>query len=126
VPTDDDHLTEPLLGDPLEPMSDEDITRHARDVVTNVSMLGDVRDRDWNASLMLIICGWDPMPPNASTLFVVPMAPHQGGRWLNGRVPGVTMQATCVPMESAEALVAKVAEFHRMLHPEAPDHGVSS
>ncbi len=109
------------MGDPLEPMSDEDIIRYARGVITQEYMLADARDRDWSQSLMLLICGLDPMPPNASTLFLVPMGPHMSGRWLNGRVPALTFTATIVPMENTEALVAKVFEFHKMLNPD-PDN----
>jgi hypothetical protein len=111
--------TEPTaLGDPLEPMTDAEIVRYARGVVTNKYMWADANDQDWAMSLFLILCNWKPLPANASTLFLVPMAEHAGGRWLNGRVPGVTMSAVCVPMESVNALVAKVKEFDAALHPE--------
>lgn len=112
--------TEPAAeAEPLEPFTDAEIVSYARGVITQEYMLADVvNDRDWNASLMLLICGWDPMPANASCLFLVPLAPHQGGRWLNGRVPALTMKATCVPMESTEPLIMKCREFHALLHPE--------
>jgi len=115
---DDEHLTQPLLGEPLVPMTDEEIVTYARGVITQEYMLANATDRDWQASLMLLLSGWNPIPPNASTLFLVPMADHQGGRWLNGRVPGVTMRATCVPMESVPALTAKLDEFWKALYPE--------
>jgi hypothetical protein len=112
---------EPKVAEPLPLMSEEDITKHARSVVTNLSLLADARDRDWQHSLMLLLCGLDPVPPNASNLFVVPMGPHMSGRWLNGKVPGVTISATMVPVENAEALVAKIMEFDALLNPEPTD-----
>ena len=113
-----DEETPVALGEPLEPMSDADIVRYARGVITNEYMLADATDRDWQSSLMLMLVSWKPMPANASTIFLVPMAEHAGGRWLNGRVPGVTFHAICVPMESVAALVAKCDEFFTLLHPE--------
>jgi hypothetical protein len=109
----------PTRGEPLELMTDEDIVRYARGIITNEYMLGDARDHDWSMSLMLLIGGWNPVPSNASTLFLVPMDEHMSGRWINGRVPGVTLKAQCVPMENVEALLAKCDEFYRSLHPEA-------
>jgi hypothetical protein len=114
-----DEETPVPLGDPLEPMSDEDIIKYARGVITNEYMLADVvNDTDWQTSLMLLLVMWKPVPTNASNFFLVPMAEHMNGRWLNGRVPGVTFSAICVPMESCEALLAKCDEFYKALHPE--------
>lgn len=108
------------LGDPVEPFTPEEILRYAREVVTQQSMLADVMDRDWSQSLLLMLCAWDPIPANLSTLFIVPMGPHMSGRWLNGRVPGITMSAKPVPMESAQALVEQIMAFDKLLHPEVP------
>lgn len=106
------------LGDPLVLMTDDEIVKYARGVITNQYMLADVNDPDWKFSLMLMLCMWEPVPANASCLFLVPMHPHEGGRWLNGRVPGVTISAVCVPMENVEALIAKCDEFWKLLNPE--------
>lgn len=108
------------LGKPIEPFTADEIVQFAREVVTQQSMLADIRDQDWSHSLMLMLGGWDPIPANVSTLFVVPMGPHMGGRWLNGRVPGVTISAKPVPMESAQALVEQIMAFDKMLNPEVP------
>lgn len=113
-----DEETHVPLGDPLKPMSDEDIVKYARGVITNEYMLADATDQDWQMSLFLILCNWKPLPANASTIFLVPFAAHVGGRWLNGRVPGCTFSAVCVPMESVDALIAKYNEFFHLLHPE--------
>jgi hypothetical protein len=86
-------------------------------------MLANANDPDWSMSLTLLLCVWEDMPPNLSSLFLVPMAPHAGGRWLNGRFPGVTVSAIPVPMESAEALIAKCDEFFTLLHPETGQQG---
>ena len=114
------------LGAPLEPMSTDDIVRYARGVITQEYMLADVaHDRDWQHSLMLLMSAWTKVPANASTIFLVPMAAHQNGRWLNGRVPGVTLSAVCVPLESVEALIRQCDIFYDLLHPgesrESPD-----
>lgn len=107
------------LGAPLEPMSTDDIVRYARGVITQEYMLADVAtDRDWQMSLMLLMSAWKTVPANASTVFLVPMAAHAGGRWLNGRVPGVTISAVCVPMENVPTLIAKCDEFWAALNPE--------
>jgi len=108
--------------EPIEPFTADEIVTYARGVITQEYMLADVaNDRDWQHSLALLLCGWTSMPPNASCLFLVPMAPHNRGHWLNGRVPALTFQATNVPMESAEALIAKCDEFYTLLHPEPAD-----
>jgi len=106
------------LGAPLEPMSTDDIVRYARGVITQEYMLADVaQDHDWQISLMLLMSAWKKVPANASTVFLVPMAAHAGGRWLNGRVPGVTLSAVCVPLESVEALISQCDKFYDLLHP---------
>jgi len=106
------------LGAPLEPMSTDDIVRYARGVITQEYMLADVAtDRDWQHSMMLLMSAWKKVPANASTIFLVPVNAHQGGRWLNGRVPGVTLSAVCVPLESVEALISQCDKFYDLLHP---------
>ena len=116
-----DEETPRTPGEPLEPMSDADIVRYARGVITQEYMLANYNDRDWQHSLMLLVSGMAEkgFPPNASALFLVPMAPHASGRWLNGRVPGLTMSCTMVPTENVDALLAKCDEFYKLLHPEA-------
>lgn len=107
------------LGDPLEPMSDADIIRYARGVITDEYMLADADDPDWHSSLMLILSGMmKALPPNASTMFLVPLGPHMHGHWINGRAPGVTMSAVCVPVESVAPLLAKCDEFWKAINPE--------
>jgi hypothetical protein len=102
-------------------MTDEEIVKYARGVITQEYMLADIRDRDWNSSLMLIMSGIAEsggFPANASCLFLVPMASHQNGRWLNGRVPALTTNCTMVPVESVEALITQCDAFYAALHPE--------
>jgi hypothetical protein len=102
-------------------MTAEEIVKYARGVITQEYMLADANDRDWAHSLMLLLSGMvehGGYPPNASSLFLVPMAEHQNGRWLNGRVPGLTMSAVMVPMESVDALIAQLDDFYYALHPE--------
>lgn len=121
APGDEPQADETLtLGEPIEPFTADEIIQFAREVVTQEAMLADVRDQDWSHSLMLMLCAWNPIPANLSTLFIVPMGPHMSGRWLNGRVPGVTISAKPVPMESAQALVEQIMAFDKLLHPEVP------
>jgi hypothetical protein len=105
-------------AEPLKPMSDDDIVKYARGVITQEYMLADIQDHDWQMSLMLLMSAMKSIPANASTYFLVPMAAHQGGRWLNGRVPGVTLSAVMVPMENVEALFKQLNDFYYALHPE--------
>lgn len=101
----------------LEPLSDAQIDEYARGVVTNTMLLADATDRDWRASLMLILLGIGEPPENMSTIMLVPMAEHMGGRWLNGRVPGVTMRAHPVPVEQVRQLLDRIDEMDRALNP---------
>jgi hypothetical protein len=117
-PLPEEEMTPVELGAPIEPLSDADIVRYARGVITQEYMLANANDIDWYHSLILLIAHWNPRPENISSLFLVPMAPHAGGRWLNGRVPGVTISAVPVAMESVDALIAKCDEFYRLLHPD--------
>ena len=109
------------MADPVTPFTEEEILKHARDVVTNTALFADANDPDWGVSLMLLLSGWQDMPPHLSSLFIVPLAPHMGGRWLNRRVPGVTISCVAVPRESVVPLLAKTRELHTMLYPEAND-----
>ena len=115
----DDEPTKTI--EPVPEMTPEEIVKYARGVITQEYMLADANDRDWAHSLMLLLSGMvehGGYPPNASSLFLVPMAEHQNGRWLNGRVPGLTMSAVMVPMESVEALITQCDAFYAALHPE--------
>jgi hypothetical protein len=112
---------DPATGEPLEPFTDDEIIEKARGVITGLYMLADVRDPDWETSMILLLGGMaDKWPPNTSTLFLVPMVPHANGRWLNGRVPALTTKAEFVPIESCLALMDKIQEFWRALNPEIP------
>jgi len=111
----EEYLVERYCIGTLPLMTEQEVIDAAREVVTNVSWLADAEDRDWNHSLMLMLCMLDPMPPNASTLLLVPRGPHMGGRFLNGRVPGVTLSAKMIPMENVEAVLAKIREFDVLL-----------
>ncbi len=105
------------LDAPIEPLTDADIIRYARGVITNEYLLANANDRDWAHSLALMLSAWKNIPENASSLFLVPLEPHNNGRWLNGRVPGVTFSAIPVAIESVDALIAKCTEFYKLLHP---------
>lgn len=110
-----------MTAEPIEPFTEAEIVRYARGVVTNEYLVANVGDdQDWQHSMMLLLSAWDPdeIPPNLSTCFLVPLAPHQAGRWLNGRVPGVTISAVPVAMESLDPLNAKITEMWQALNPD--------
>lgn len=115
VPAEDEQV---WIGAPIEPLSDADIIRYARGVITNEYMLANANDPDWMHSLMLMLSAWKEIPANASSLFLVPLAEHQNMHWLNGRVPGVTVSAIPVATQSVDALIAKCDEFYKLLHPD--------
>lgn len=46
---------------------------------------------------------------------IVPVAPHMGGRWLNGYVPGVTVELSIIPSESVEAVDAEITRMREAL-----------
>jgi hypothetical protein len=101
----------------MPPFTPEEINNYARGVVTNEYMMANLNDPDWLISLTLLVNGWENPPENVSTLFLVPFAEHANGRWLNGRVPGCTMTAVAVPVESVQPLLDQIQEFRRLLHP---------
>ena len=106
------------MSEPMTLMTDDEIVKYARGVITGEYLLADATDRDWSMSLALLLSGWKDIPPNASVTFLVPMRDHQNMHWLNGRVPGCTVSAICVPMENVEALIAKCDEFWKFLNPD--------
>ena len=112
---------QPLLpGTPIPTLTADEIVRYARGVVTQEYMLANVNDRDWQTSLMLLLSLWKEkdIPENCSSVFLIPMSQHMGGRWLNGRVPAVTLSATAVAVESVEPLLEKIQEFWQLMNPE--------
>jgi hypothetical protein len=109
-----------VTAEPAPPFTEAEIVRYARGVITNEYLVANVNDHDWQFSMSLLLCAWDKddIPPNLSTCFLVPLAPHANGRWLNGRVPGVTISAIAVPMESVDMLNDKIQEMWAMLNPD--------
>lgn len=86
----------------IEPLTPEQVIEAARDIVTNVSLVADLADRDWQMSLALMVSGLARYTNLG--LILVPMAPHHHMHWLNGRVPGITMKCTPIARESTEAI----------------------
>jgi hypothetical protein len=116
----------PTVSEPMEPFTEAEIIEKARGVITGAYLMADIRDHDWQHSLALLVSGWEDPPENVSTLFLVPLAPHANGRWLNGRVPGVTTSAECVPIESVQPLLDQIQTFWHAINPDvapAPQSG---
>lgn len=93
----------------------DEIVRLAREIVTGDLLIVDLEDQNWQASMMLLLSGWE-IPENLG-LIVVPVGPHLSGLWLYGRVPGVTVQATLIAEENLAALQAEVDRMHAALFP---------
>lgn len=102
---------------PVPRMTEEAIVETARRMVTGDLMVADPNDRDWQMSLWLLIAAMENRPPNLG-LILVPLGPHMSGRWLNGRVPGVTFEATFVAEEDVTALGEEYERMWKALHPE--------
>jgi hypothetical protein len=104
----------------VEPRTPAEITTLARQIVTGDLMVVDLEDRDWQMSMMLILSLWESIPENIG-LIVVPLKDHASGRWLSGRVPGVTMRCFLVATEDLPFLKAEVDRMNAALWPEAAE-----
>ena len=70
---------------------------------------------DWQTSLSLMA----PSIVSAHNLgaVLVPVGPHLGGYWLNGRVPGVTLSCVLVAKGDLRALQRHVDAMNAALYP---------
>ena len=104
----------------VEPRTPAEITALARQIVTGDLMVVDLEDRDWQMSMMLILSAWktESIPENIGRI-VVPLRDHASGRWLSGRVPGVTMRCFLVATEDLSFLRAEVDRMNAALWPNA-------
>ena len=104
----------------IERVGTEKLTEYARRLVTGDLMVADLNDRDWQTSLGLILAAWaedeTKVPGNLGKI-LVPVGPHMGGYWLNGRVPGFTHQIICVAQEDMEELRAIYEPMINALYP---------
>jgi hypothetical protein len=100
----------------VERATEERLTEFARGIVTGDYMLAQGDDPDWQASLSLIASAITEHDNVGAVL--VPVAPHMGGPWLNGRVPAMTMSLDLVAVEDVPALQEKVDTMWTALHPE--------
>jgi hypothetical protein len=98
-------------------MTTAEIITTAREIVTGEQMVVDFNDRDWQASLSLLLSGWREPAVNLGCV-LVPKGPHLKGYWLNGRVPGVTLSAKLVAVEDIPRLEVHLERMYAALHPE--------
>lgn len=98
--------TSPLT---LEPLTPEQVTNAARDIVTNVCMIADLSESDWQASLALMLSGLARY--SNLGMILVPFAPHQHMFWLNGRVPGTTVRCNPIARESVQDVARAINEM---------------
>lgn len=96
--------------------TDERLTELARGIVRGDYLTADT-SRDWLHSLCMMAETIASMTNLGALL--VPVGPHLGGVWLNGRVPGVTIQAVPVAKGDMPALRRKVDAMNAALFPEA-------
>jgi hypothetical protein len=99
---------------PLPPLTDDEVTTIAREIVTRVSLLAGMDDPDWQSAMSLLLSGLKgDIPPNVGAVVV----PVEGSRWLNGRVPFPVLSARFVPSESVPALQAALDAMYAVLYP---------
>ena len=93
----------------------ERLTELARGIARGDYMVAD-DSRDWLHSLMMM----GPSISKASNLglILVPVGPHLGGYWLNGRVPGVTITCVLVAKGDMRELQKRVDTMNAALYPE--------
>lgn len=95
-----------------------ELIRIARGVVTGDYLVPGVHGSvdEWQVSLMLFV----PYIKACRNLgmVVVPMQPHMGGRWLNGSIPGITIEAEFVAKGDMKVLTRHIEAMEAALHPE--------
>lgn len=96
--------------------SDERLTELARGIARRDYLIADA-SREWVGALMLMA----PALAKHSNLgtVLVPVAPHTGGMWVNGKCPAVVLE--CVPVAKGDlpALERKLTAMHAALYPES-------
>lgn len=94
--------------------------RLARGIVTGDILVAD-GSQEWVSSLLLMAAGgaFDRVPNLG--LVLVPVGPHLGSYWINGRVPAVTHRCEMVAKGQIDELQAIVDEMNAALHPERGD-----
>lgn len=96
--------------------TEEQLVELARGIVTDHTMIADLNDRDWQHSLALLL----PALAEYRNLgcVLVPLGPHMSGYWLNGKVPGITLQVMAVAKGDLRHLDVLIKTMHKALHPE--------
>jgi len=96
---------------------DDRLTELARGIVRNDYLIVDDRP-EWSTSLLFM--AESLVAYRNLGLVLVPVAPHLGGLWINGAVPGVTV--SCVPVAKGDVarLSRKVDDMNAALFPEGP------
>lgn len=116
-PVSDDTMRAP--GAAISSMSDDDVITTARGIVTGQLMIVDLERHEWQMSLALMMEALADLPNLGAIL--VPLEPHQGGRWINGIAPGCTMKLRTVAEEDVERVNIEVRRMHDVLYPGRAD-----
>lgn len=95
-------------------VDDERIIELARGIVRGDYLVVD-EDGDWLTSLILI--GSAIAEARNVGLVLVPVGPHLGGYWINGRVPGVTLECVMVAKGDMPKLLRRVKAMEEALFP---------
>lgn len=93
---------------------DERLTELARGIVRGEYLVADTSP-DWLHSLMMM--GGAIADTRNVGLVLVPVDPHLGGYWLNGRVPGVTITCVMVAKGDVSDLQRRVDRMNAALYP---------
>ena len=106
----------PSRGRTLRRADSQRLTELARGLAKNEYLAVDVeRVPEWTTSLMMIADGI----VNVRNLGVilVPVGPHMGGYWINGRVPAVTLTCVLVAKGDMPELRRRLKEMNAALYP---------
>ncbi len=95
----------------------EQLTELARGIACGDYLVVDGDNADWTLSLALIADSIIDAGDDLG-LVLVPVGPHMGGYWINGRVPGVTVTCTFVAAGDVAELQERLNRMHDALYPQ--------
>jgi hypothetical protein len=100
-------------------LTNAEITEKARGIVTGDLLIADLSDMNWQISLALFMEHLREINKGdwIGTI-LVPVGPHIGTRWLNGRVPGCTFKCELIHINDTARLAAECDRMSAALYPE--------
>jgi hypothetical protein len=92
----------------------ERLTELARGIVRNDYLVVD-DDPVWATSMLMLAAGFTDAEGEIG-LILVPVAPHLGGYWINGKAPGVTVTCTLVHRDDVDELNTRMQRMWDALY----------